>query len=282
MKLSIITINYNNRGGLQKTIDSVICQTWRDFEWIIIDGGSADGSKELIINVSDNPKANISYWSSEPDKGIYNAMNKGTAKANGEYILFLNSGDELYDEHVLESVFNRNTPDFADIISGQVVKSSDGTILRSYNKNIYLQIYEDTLNHQGTFINRKLLIKYPYDERLKIVSDWKFWVEAVLLNDATIQVIDVTIAKQDGFGISNTNKSASVLERCKVKNELIPAPLRVSIDEYVCLKQSIVYRRLMYLKRHNIHLFDFVRRLLAILLLMWGITNETVCHKEKY
>ena len=80
MKLSIITVNYNNREGLQRTIDSVVSQTFRDFEWIVIDGGSTDGSKELIKQYADH----FSYWVSEPDKGIYNAMNKGILKATGE------------------------------------------------------------------------------------------------------------------------------------------------------------------------------------------------------
>ncbi len=92
MKLSIITVNLNNKDGLQKTIDSVISQTFKDFEWIVIDGGSTDGSKELIEKYSDY----ISYWVSEPDKGIYNAMNKGIKVAKGDYLEFLNSGDIFF------------------------------------------------------------------------------------------------------------------------------------------------------------------------------------------
>ena len=100
MKLSIITVNLNNRDGLQKTIDSVICQTFRDFEWIVIDGGSTDGSKELIEQYADH----FAYWVSEPDKGIYNAMNKGIKVAKGEYLQFLNSGDSLWNETTLQGV----------------------------------------------------------------------------------------------------------------------------------------------------------------------------------
>ena len=100
MKLSIITINYNNRDGLQKTIDSVVSQTYKNFEWIIIDGGSTDGSKELIEQYQDH----CAYWCSEPDKGIYNAMNKGIEKAIGDYSLFLNSGDRLHDDTVIDKI----------------------------------------------------------------------------------------------------------------------------------------------------------------------------------
>jgi len=96
--LSIITINYNDKVGLERTLKSVVTQTYKAFEFLVIDGGSTDGSKELI----EANKANINYWVSEPDKGIYNAMNKGIIKANGEYLLFINSGDELFSPTVLE------------------------------------------------------------------------------------------------------------------------------------------------------------------------------------
>lgn len=100
-KLTIITINLNNKAGLQTTIDSVIAQTYKDFEWIIIDGGSTDGSKELIEKYTNY----IKYWVSEPDKGIYNAMNKGIKVAEGEYLQFLNSGDSLFSNSVLSDIF---------------------------------------------------------------------------------------------------------------------------------------------------------------------------------
>ena len=100
-QLSIITINYNNLAGLQKTFESVFNQTFQDFEYIVIDGGSTDGSKELIEQYHDK----IDYWVSEPDSGIYNAMNKGIVRANGEYLQFLNSGDSLLGENILKNVF---------------------------------------------------------------------------------------------------------------------------------------------------------------------------------
>jgi len=100
-KLSIITVNLNNAEGLRKTIESVVTQTFTDFEYIIIDGGSTDGSVEIIKLYADK----ITYWVSEPDKGIYNGMNKGIMVAKGEYCQFLNSGDWLVNENVLKEVF---------------------------------------------------------------------------------------------------------------------------------------------------------------------------------
>src|SRR6476646_10787698 len=103
-KLSIITVNYNNCNGLRKNIESEITQTFTKYEFLIIDGDSTDGSKTLIKKYTDK----LHYWVSEKDCGVYNAMNKGVQKANGEYILMLNSGDYLCDDDVLLNVFKNN------------------------------------------------------------------------------------------------------------------------------------------------------------------------------
>ena len=100
MKFSIITVNFNNKEGLHNTIKSVINQTFRDFEYIVIDGGSTDGSIDILKKYDKY----INYWISEKDSGIYNAMNKGISKANGEYLNFMNSGDCFYALDVLEKV----------------------------------------------------------------------------------------------------------------------------------------------------------------------------------
>ena len=113
--LSIITINRNNAAGLRKTIESVVSQTYTDFDYIIIDGASTDESVDVIKEYADR----ITYWVSEPDTGIYNAMNKGILKANGEYCLFLNSGDWLYDNDVLNDVFSISPTE--DIVYGNDV-----------------------------------------------------------------------------------------------------------------------------------------------------------------
>ena len=96
-KLSIITINYNNQSGLQRTVESIVNQTWKEFEYIVIDGGSTDGSAAYL----ESQNKIFDYWVSEKDLGIYNAMNKGIKAATGHYLLFLNSGDELLNDKVL-------------------------------------------------------------------------------------------------------------------------------------------------------------------------------------
>lgn len=240
MKLSVITVNYNNKAGLQRTIDSVVCQTWRDFEWIVIDGGSTDGSKQLI----EQYQQHFAYWCSEPDGGVYNAMNKGIARAKGDYLLFLNSGDALYDENVLQTIDDIHSS--ADIITGQAIRMDTNELLRQYDKNLLIQLYLDTLNHQATFIKRELFKDTCYDESLKIVSDWKFWMEAILWKRASVDVVDIVIARQDMNGISGGNIVQNVTlqqwEREKVIDEIIPEALKDVLQRAVAKEGSAYYR----------------------------------------
>ena len=262
MKLSIITINYNNKEGLQKTIDSVVCQTWRDFEWIIIDGGSTDGSKELI----EQYQQHFAYWCSEPDKGVYNAMNKGIDHAQGEYLLFLNSGDTLYDKDTLQKVDDLKSD--ADIISGQVERMDNQQPLRTYDESILMQLYHDTLNHQGTFIKRSLFENLRYDENLKIVSDWKFWLDSIYLRNASVEKTSLLISKQDMSGISSVNERVHVEERKTILNEYFPRLLQEEIKNYKTLSTSIYNIRGVYLQRNSMLLYNFGARLLRILVMM--------------
>lgn len=236
MRLSIITINFNNKEGLQKTINSVVCQTWKDFEWIVIDGGSSDGSRELI----EQYQQYFAYWCSEADKGVYNAMNKGIKHAYGEYLLFLNSGDALYDKNVLKKVHDKHSN--AEIISGQVVRMDNNKLFRQYRDNILMQLYLDTLNHQGTFIRKSLFDNNLYDENLKIVSDWKFWIDAIIRRNASVDVLDVVVARQDVSGISSGINLEGVdiqrKEREIVLDAFFPSLVRKELDEYVMMLES--------------------------------------------
>jgi len=263
MKLSIITINYNNKAGLQRTIDSVICQTCKDFEWIVIDGGSTDGSKQLI----EQYQSHFAYWCSEPDNGVYHAMNKGITHAKGEYLLFLNSGDALYDDNVLQNVDDVHSS--ADIITGQAVRMDTNELLRHYDKNLLMQLYHDTLNHQATLIKRDLFKDTCYDENLKIVSDWKFWLEAILWKKASVDVVDVIVTKQDMTGISGGSFSQnSVLqqsERKKVLYELFPAYLLDIFSHAEATKNSAYYNYGEYLIRKSPALYAIGYRFLKFL-----------------
>lgn len=166
MKLSIITVNYNDAIGLERTIRSVISQTFRDYEFIIIDGGSTDNSVDVIKKYEEH----IDYWVSEHDGGIYSGMNKGLRQAKGEYLNFMNGGDCYFSSNVLEQIFSLGVE--TDIITGTHIGSphpnvgKDGVTL--YN------LYTGAVDHQASFIKREIALKHPYDEKYKIVSDWKF------------------------------------------------------------------------------------------------------------
>ena len=172
MKYSIITINYNNIEGFRKTIESVVSQTMCNFEWIIIDGGSTDGSRELIENNSEY----ISYYVSEPDKGIYNAMNKGIMASHGDYLLFLNSGDYLYDENVIKQVIPLLKD--RDIYVGRINSlgkdnASEEEQADFSPEGILRKLTFTWIPHQASFFKRTLFDTYGmYREDQRIVSDW--------------------------------------------------------------------------------------------------------------
>jgi glycosyltransferase involved in cell wall biosynthesis len=198
-KLSIITINLNNCFNLKKTIESVFSQTFTDYEYIIIDGGSTDGSKELIEKYQNR----FVYWISEKDNGIYNAMNKGIIKANGEYLLFLNSGDCLYNDLVLMQFFNKKS--ISDIIYGNVFWNPE----ISHHNGIfpdkltfeYFKI--NSLPHQASFINKKLFeVVGLYDENYKIISDWLFFLLAIYRFNCSYEHRNQIITTCDTQGLS--------------------------------------------------------------------------------
>ena len=259
MKLSIITVNLNNIDGLQKTIDSVISQTFKDFEWIVIDGGSTDGSKELIEKYSNY----ISYWVSEPDKGIYNAMNKGIKVAKGEYLNFMNSGDCFHSSYVLEDLFSLHYSD--DIIVGNVQRMDNNHLLRYHNCNLLKQLLDDTLNHQGAFIKKNILLKYQYKEDYKIISDWIFWIQALLLDTYSCRYTDLIIANQDMCGISTRDHKGKInKERTKYMNSENVLCSK-NIYNLATLTDGPHFQSLMYLQAKWPHIYIWTSRMIRLI-----------------
>lgn len=254
MKLSIITVNLNNRDGLKKTIDSVVSQTFKDFEWIVIDGGSTDGSKELVEQYADR----ISYWVSEPDKGVYNAMNKGIKVAKGEYINFMNSGDCFASSSILEDVFS--TSHKADVLYGYMtrkcVNGEVNNLSMMKSKLSWIDFYRDGLPHQSTFIKRSLFDQFGfYDEGLKAVSDWKFFVNIFVYHRATSEFIPRKVSVYAEGGISDVIGGE---ERKRVKEELFPC----TIVENIPIVET--YNRIQNHKLTST-LYSFVDRLAKVM-----------------
>jgi len=237
MKLSIITINLNNCEGLKKTLYSVISQTYKDFEWIVIDGGSTDGSRELIEEYS----SYMSYWVSEPDKGIYNAMNKGVSHAKGDYCQFLNSGDWLYASDTLEKVFSDNHDE--DVLYGDYVQYFDDSNLKrivSVKDVTFFTLNNYSLCHNVCFIKRQDMLDLPYDENLKIMADWKFFLQSVL-SGKSFRHVDVNVLYFNMQGVSNTNFKLFQEERTRVLEQLCPPFLRLDMKRVSAINKAEEY-----------------------------------------
>ena len=300
MKLSIITINYNDAKGLKKTLDSVAAQTYPNIEHIIVDGGSTDGSVDVIreyeytLASSLSPFASSLKWLSEPDKGIYNAMNKGIEIALGkrvvnddhtssplasslsplaskEYIQILNSGDILAAPDVTERMMAALAAQCAEIkgdslkikgeetsetvtsasslspfasrlencpaifygnmtkvnAAGQVVGKS------GYTEYSLRQFYRSTLNHDCAYIRKDLFEEYGlYDENLKIVSDWKWYLQAIGLGRVKPEYVNIDVTIFDDGGISETQLDKRAAERRQVLEELLPPAVLWDYDTH--------------------------------------------------
>lgn len=276
-KLSIITINYNNAEGLERTLNSVLTQTYGKLEHIIIDGASTDGSVEVIQNYVNQLKIEDRRlkidWVSEPDKGIYNAMNKGIRRATGDYIQILNSGDILASDDVTERMFaaldllntkrsslNENA---VGILYGNMIKkdyTTDKIIGKSGKVEYSLrQYYSSTMNHDCCYIRRDLYKKYGlYDESLKIVSDWKWFLQAIGLGNVKPVYIDVDVTIFDASGISESNLELRNNERRQVLEELLPPAVLADYD-----KHAFDAEQMDRLRKHHLYwLVYFIERVL--------------------
>jgi len=218
MKLSIITVNLNNAQGLQKTIESVLSQTWQDYEFIIVDGASTDGSLDILKKHPTIQQFNSSTvrqfkWISDPDKGIYCGMNKGISIATGEYLHFLNSGDFLVDDLVYDGIFNNDVS--ADIIYGNRIDVyPDGKEI--LNRGIatsnvtFRNVYDGKIPHSCSFIKQDLFVKYGYyDEEFRIASDTEFFLKVIGLHQCSVKYIDTAISK---FGMDGISKDPELQE----------------------------------------------------------------------
>ena len=287
MKLSIITINYNNAEGLRKTLASVAAQTYRDIEHIVIDGASIDGSVDIIREYEDkvervkDERMKV-IWSSEKDDGIYNAMNKGIRRATGDYIQILNSGDVLaapdVTERMVAALEARNdemshadalnephtlNDEKVGILYGNMIKKdyTSGKV-KGKSKDVEYslrQYYRATLNHDCCYIRRDLFERYGlYDESLKIVSDWKWFLQAIGLGNVKPVYVDIDVTHFDTTGISETNLELRNNERRQVLKEVMPPAVLADYDAH-----AFDAEQMNRLRKHNLYgLVYFIERVL--------------------
>lgn len=231
--LSIITINYNNLNGLARTVESVQSQDYRDFEWIVIDGGSTDGSKEYIIENSNW----FSYWVSEPDNGVYNALNKGIIHAQGDWLLFLNGGDWLYESTTLQKVFSNQYS--ADILYGNVVSCGKEKKLYIYPSDLSLSYFiNNNLCHQSAFFRRQLFENSLYDEQYKIAADYDKWFEFIFARKAFYH-LDQIVCYYDTTGISSVPNELHAIEKRSIVAKYVPPYVRKDLDYVLFIKDKL-------------------------------------------
>lgn len=251
MKLSIITINWNNADGLKRTLDSVKAQTCQEFEHIIVDGTSTDGSVGVIREYEEQLHLRHSIihikWLSEKDNGIYNAMNKGIRMAEGEYLLFLNSGDALVDENVVDNFYKA---DISEDIATGIEKRPNGKYdyPRKEEELCYSYFYDDTLLHQSTFIRKDAFERYGmYNENNRVASDWEWFFRTIIVANATYRPLDFVVADFEGGGISATTDNCAMRaeERKRVHDAIVP---RVSRDYHELKRLQKVEEEYKFLK----------------------------------
>jgi glycosyltransferase involved in cell wall biosynthesis len=196
-QVSIITINFNDRSGLERTLNSVFSQTYTNWEQIVIDGGSTDGSANYLEEVSNK----LAHWISESDNGRFHAMNKGISVANGDYLLFLHSGDVFTSEHALEDFVTH--PDFnGNVIYGDYSFRDGG---KEYPDKVSPDYFVRTsLPHQSTLFSRNVFKSCGnYDESYRISGDREWYLRAVISDRLSFTHIPMALTSFDLTGVSN-------------------------------------------------------------------------------
>ena len=209
MKLSIITICYNE-ANIRSTCESIINQSYKDFEWIVIDGGS----EEATLDILNEYREHMAIFVSEKDHGVYNAMNKGIELAQGEYLNFMNGGDYYFDNDSLKRVAEFGLD--KDIIYGdQRFLTGADYFEKKYPKTLpYKWFIKDCLPHQSSFIKRGLFDNYgKYNEKYKIVSDWEKWIIFIEINKVSYKHINTMVAIHRYDGISSVYDETHLNER---------------------------------------------------------------------
>lgn len=201
-KISIITAVYNRADKIEQCISSVVSQTYDNIEYIVIDGGSADGTVDVIKKYADR----IAYWCSEPDKGIYDAWNKGLAHATGDYVNFIGSDDAMYGDDAVQNIAGYLTDD-VDVLAGNLC------VIEEKSKFEHLSANESVKNKQeyqggciatqGTFVRRELCNKYGFDTSYKAAADYKFFLQYYHDGKTKIKFVDDVVQYFSNDGISS-------------------------------------------------------------------------------
>ncbi|RCR67623.1 glycosyltransferase family 2 protein [Larkinella punicea] len=208
---TVITINKNNRYGLEKTILSVLSQEYIKIEYILVDGDSTDGSYDIIEKYKDR----ISFLFCEKDQGIYDAMNKGLSKANGIWTIFLNSGDLFYNADVLYKVLQNRSIYNKDVLYGSVVFNTDGFFKINKPTSLSAFYYKLPFCHQSSLIKTTVLKKYSFNTAYRIASDYDLY-SRIYLDNGKFYNLGFPISIFSDGGISSTENQLLYREYAEI------------------------------------------------------------------
>lgn len=243
MKISVITISYNAVNGIERTLLSVIAQKNADFEYIVIDGNSNDGTQNIINQY----KSKISVYISEDDTGIYNAMNKGIDHATGDYCIFMNAGDRFASNDVLYQ-FIKVADGKPEVYNGNTFYMN-GNALKWYrraHKDVSINHFlRSSICHQSSFIKTSLLRKYKYDEKYRMVSDWKFWLQTLCIDKVEYKPINIDVSVFDMSGVTYTQNERGKKERASVIAEMFDKQYLESVSANDTVNRRSVYKEII-------------------------------------
>ncbi len=261
MKISVVTITYNNIKGIKLTAESIINQSEQSFEWIVIDGGSSDGTAEFLKNLRRQPD----YWVSEPDGGIYDALNKGISHATGQYVCCMNAGDCFYDSDVLAKVYKQN-------LTGDIVYGNWTVIERKKRVDVqapvempsYYFFFDHNLCHQAMFVKTTLMKNSPFDTSYRICADLKKWQD-FMLQHCSFQYINVRVCVHDNIdGISSDPNSDLFSSEIARTMKEMPSGLRLIAELEKSEKDSLRRKNSKHLRQVRMLIFISVVLLLCL------------------
>lgn len=251
VKISVVTVCYNAVKELERTMLSVLNQTYDNVEYIVIDGGSTDGTVEIIKKYADR----LAYWVSEPDKGIYDAMNKGIRIATGEWLLFLNAGDIFYSKDTLSSMI-KHYDGKARILRGNIIRkykrfNVKSTGVTKQDPDI-MDMFNNTFHHQACLIQKTLFDEVGYyDTDYQLCADWKFFFDCVVKHKISSYYVDMPVAFFKMDGVSSMNTKKCIEEHRRYLIQLYGSDLFSYLQELSVYRKSYV-SRLFYSIRNGV------------------------------
>lgn len=253
-KITIITAVYNGVHTIEQTISSIVNQTYPNLEYVIIDGGSTDGTIDIIKKYEQK----ISYWISEKDEGIYDAWNKGVDAATGSYIIFLGADDCFCSYDIIERIA-QEIDDDVDILSCPIYRVEEKYCKEKKSDNCSAYLPDRMIPMPGVFARRELGVKHPFDIRYKIASDYKFLLSCYYDNTVKIKYIDIPVAYFSLDGVSSVQEDLTTKEVIEIAGQFgIQYPPRKNFAEKCItffkrnLKKILSYFHILSWVRNNI------------------------------